>query len=113
MRQDDNFAIAMPDSCTADIVMDLIDEKLTIPIKRQGYLDVYNGVDIIQTHFYIKINVKSFIEKAFEKHIATWMKTSYLTPNRSTPLPSDGDWLKKFNLASGDPDKAAHAQLAK
>jgi hypothetical protein len=114
MQQVDNFAIATPDSCTADIVMDLIDEKLTILIKRQGYLDMYNGVDIIQTQFYIKINVKSLIKKAFEKHIATWMKTSYPnTPNRSTPLPSDGDWLKKFNLASGDPDKTAQAQLAK
>jgi hypothetical protein len=113
MRQVDDFVIATPDSRTADIVMDLIDKKLTIPIKRQGYLDMYNGVDIIQTQFYIKINVKSFIEKTFEKHIATWMKTLYPTPNRSAPLPSDGDWLKKFNLASGNPDKAAQAQLAK
>jgi hypothetical protein len=41
------------------------------------------------------------------------MKTSYPTPNRSTPLPSDGDWLKKFNAAIGDPNKMAQTQLAK
>jgi hypothetical protein len=64
--------------------MDLIDDKLSEPIKRQGYLDLYNGVDILQTRHYIKLTVKTFVEKAFSKHIATWMKTSYLTPNRST-----------------------------
>jgi hypothetical protein len=43
------------------------------------------------------------------------MKTSYPTPNRSTPLPSssDQDWIKKFNLAIGDPDAKIQAQLTK
>ncbi len=41
------------------------------------------------------------------------MKTSYPTPNRSTPLPSDGNWLKQFNAAIGDPNKMAQIQLAK
>jgi hypothetical protein len=50
MRQVDDFAIAAPDAQTADIVMDLIDNKLsTISIKQQGYLNMYNGVDILQT----------------------------------------------------------------
>jgi hypothetical protein len=33
LRQVDNFAIATPDGHTADLVMDLIDNRLTIPIK--------------------------------------------------------------------------------
>jgi hypothetical protein len=43
MHQVDNFAIAAPDALTADILMDMLDNKLTIPIKRQGHLDMYNG----------------------------------------------------------------------
>ncbi len=43
MRQVDDFAIASPDAKTSDMLMDLIDDKLSIPIKRQGYLDMYNG----------------------------------------------------------------------
>ncbi len=93
--------------------MDLIDDSLTIPIKRQGYLDMYNGVDVLQTKYYIKITVKMFIDKVFQKHIGTWMKTSYPSPNRSTPLPSDGDWLKKFNSAIGNPHKTHQSQLTK
>ena len=49
--------------------MDLIDDKLTIPIKHQGYLDMYNGVDIYQTQDYIEINIETFVDKAFAKHI--------------------------------------------
>jgi hypothetical protein len=52
---------------------------------------MYNGVDILQTKHYIHINVNTFIDKVFERHIATWMKTSYPTPNRLTQLPSDSD----------------------
>jgi hypothetical protein len=89
MRQVDDFAEAAPNSKTSDMLMDLIDNKLSIPIKRQGYLDMYNGVNIYQTCHYIKLNVKTFVEKVFECHIATWMKTSYPLSNCSTPLPHD------------------------
>jgi hypothetical protein len=81
--------------------MDMIDNRLKIPIKRQGYLDMYNGIDILQTCYYIKINLKTFIDKIFEPYLATWIKTAYPTPTRSTPLPSDPMWLKKFNAARG------------
>jgi hypothetical protein len=41
------------------------------------------------------------------------MKTSYPTPNRSTPLPSNDKWLKLFNNATGDTDPKRQATLAK
>jgi hypothetical protein len=71
MRQVDNFAVAAPNAKTSNMLMDLIDEKLSIPIKRQGYLDMYNGMDIYQTRHYIKLIVKTFIGKVFKQHIAT------------------------------------------
>jgi hypothetical protein len=49
MRQVDDFAIATPDAKTSDILMDMIDDHLRIPIKRQGYLDMYSGIDLLQT----------------------------------------------------------------
>jgi hypothetical protein len=109
--QVDNFAIATPDGHTANLVMDLIDNRLTIPIKQQGYLDKYNGVDVIQTRDYIKITISTFVKKVFEHHIATWMKTSYPTPNQSAPLPTDASWLEKFNSAIGNSDKAPNPHL--
>ena len=38
--QVDDFAIAAPDERTANILLDLIDDELSIPMKRQGYLDL-------------------------------------------------------------------------
>jgi hypothetical protein len=113
MRQVDDFPIAAPDLYTSDMLMDLINDKLSLPIKRQGYLVMYNGVNVYQTRHYIKLNVKTFVNKVFEHHITTWMKTLCPMPNRSTPLPHADEWLKKFNAATGDPDKKVQATLAK
>jgi hypothetical protein len=93
--------------------MDLIDDKLKIPIKRQGYLDMYSSVDVHQTRHYVKQSVKTFLKKIFEPYFATWMKTCYPMPSRSIPLLSDQMWLKKFNAAIGDPDPKTQAQLTK
>jgi hypothetical protein len=112
-RQVDDFAIAAPDAKTADVLLDLIDDKLKIPVKCQGYLDMYNGIDVLQTRHYIKISITSFINKVFEKHLASWMKSAYPSPVRSTPLPSDANWLKKFNAATGNPDPKQQTKLAK
>jgi hypothetical protein len=38
----------------ADILLDMLDDKLNIPINQQGYLDMYNGRDVLKTHDYIK-----------------------------------------------------------
>jgi hypothetical protein len=113
LHQVDNFTIATPEGHTPNLVMDLIDDKLTIPIKQQGSLDMYNGVDVIQTRDYIKITNSTFVEKVFEHHIATWMKTSYPTPKWFTPLPTDANCLKKFNSVIGNSDKVAQSSLAK
>jgi len=99
-------------STTANILLDEIDDHLTIPVKRQGYLDMYNGIDVRQTRHYIKLSVRSFIDKVFEKHLTTWMKSTYPLGAHSTPLPSDQTFQKKFNSSTGDPDKNAQRKLS-
>jgi hypothetical protein len=113
LHQVDDFAIATSDPKTAYIVLDLLDEQLTIPIKQQGYLDMFNGVNITQTQHYIKISCKSFIEKCCDKHLASWMSTYLMATTRPAPFPCDPSWFKKFNAATGDPDPKKQAKLAK
>jgi hypothetical protein len=88
-RQVDDFAIAAPDEQTANILLDLIDDELSIPIKRQGYLDMYNGIDVMQTKDYIKISCKTFINKICDKYLNSWMRNFTSTKDRPTPLPTD------------------------
>jgi hypothetical protein len=113
MRQVDDFAIAAPDSKTADILLNMINDKLKIPVKRKGYLGMYNGIDVQQTRHYIKISVHLFIDKVFVKHLATWIKPAYPSPVHSTPLSSEPTFQKKFNSSTGNPDKNSQLKLAK
>ena len=112
-RQVDDFAVAAPDSRTAAILLDMIDDCLSIPMKRQGLLDMYNGIDVCQTRYYVKISCETYIGKICEKYLNTWMQNFTSTDDRPTPLPTDPTWTKKFNAATGDPDPLAQAKLAK
>ena len=56
MRQVDDFAIACHDEQTAHMLLDIIDDHLSIPLKRQGLFDMFNGIDVTQTQDYIKID---------------------------------------------------------
>jgi hypothetical protein len=111
MRQLDDFAIAAPDQHTADILMDLLDEQLTMPIKRQGLLDMFNDVDVVQTKHYIKIDCHAYIDKFSARYLATWMNKVPLSENWPTPLPSDADWLRNFNAAVGSDNPKELATL--
>ena len=62
MRQVDDFAVAVPNERIGRILFDLIDERLTFPLKRMGLIDLFNGLDIKQTRDYIKISARTYIE---------------------------------------------------
>ncbi len=112
MRQVDKFAIAAPNERTSDILLNMIDEKLSIPLKRQGLLDMYNGIDILQMKDYIKIDVHSYIQKFCSKYEGTWLSKVPITENCPTPLPTDPNWIKKFNSAIGPSESKAQQELA-
>jgi hypothetical protein len=67
LHQVDDFAIACSDKSTANSLLDLLDDKLTIPMKHMGLLDLYNGLDVIQVRDFIKINCSTYIKKISEK----------------------------------------------
>ncbi len=72
--QVDNFAIAAPDEKTADILLDLVNDQLSIPLKRQGLLGIFNGIEVTQTRDYININCHTYINKFCEKYLNTWLQ---------------------------------------
>ncbi len=74
---------------------------------------MFNGINVTQTCDYIKIDCHSFVEKACEKYLSSWMHSSPITENHPTPLPTDQTWLKKFNAAVGSMNKVDQACLAK
>ena len=75
MRQVDNFAIAARNKCTVNILLDLIDDNLSIPLKRQGLLDMFNGIGIVQTRDYIKIDCHTYITRFCENTLTHGLAT--------------------------------------
>ncbi len=112
-RQVDDFAVAASDERTANILLDMIDDRLTIPMKRQGFLYMYNGINVLQTRHYVKISCATYINKICEKYLLSRMRNFTSTDDQPTPLPTDPAWMKKFNAAIGDPDTIIQARLAK
>ncbi|KAL7555072.1 hypothetical protein ACHAWF_018706 [Thalassiosira exigua] len=112
-RQVDDFAAACPDQHTADLLFDMIDERLSIPLKRQGLIEMFNGMDVVQTRDYIKLHCKSYIERIFEKHLASWMKHVPISSDRPLPMKTEPNYLKRLLTAVGSTDPKEHAKLAK
>ena len=90
----------------------MIDDQLKIPIKRQGLIDMFNGLDVLQTRNYIKIACHSYIDKFCAKYLDTWLRHVPLTENRPTPLPTDATWIKNFNAAVGPSNPKEQSALA-
>jgi hypothetical protein len=110
-RQVNNFAIAAPDQRTTNVLLDMLDEKLTMPIKRQGLLNMFNGVDVVQTRAYIKINCHTYVDKFCEKYLKTWLRKLHIADDCLTPLPTDINWLRDFNSLTGSRDPKVIAKL--
>jgi hypothetical protein len=89
----------------------MLDKKLTMPIKQQGLLDMFNGIDVTQTKHYIKIDCHTYINKFCAKYLDSWLHTVPTTANRPTPLPTNSTWLKKFNATVGPNNPQAQCKL--
>jgi hypothetical protein len=83
----------------------MLNKMLTMPIKCQGLLDMFNGINVVQTRDYIKINCHIYIDKCCSKHLDTWLRKLHIADDRPTPLPTgDKEWMKGFNSATGSKD---------
>jgi hypothetical protein len=111
--QVDDFAVAAPDERTANVLLDMIDDKLTIPMKCQEFLDIYNDINVLQTRHYIKILCTFYLNKICKKYLLLWMWNYTSTDDQPTPLLRDPAWMKKVSAATGDPNPKAQAKFAK
>lgn len=84
-----------------------------MPMKRLGLITLFNGVDVVQSKYFIKISCKTYLEKVSKRHLDNWMPDFKITTQRPLPMPATESFMKAFDKAVGDPDKAVQAQLEK
>ena len=102
-RQVDDFAIAVKNPKTADILINKINECVTTQNKGLG--TKYNGVDLLQTRDYIKISCESFIDRVLQTH--GWDKSSPIDKGRHDIVPVSTESVDKLQMLKGPAEGSA------
>jgi hypothetical protein len=82
-------------------------------MKRLGLITLFNGVDVIQSKYFVKISCQTYLEKISKRHLDNWMNDMKTYTYRPLPMPATESFTKAFDAAVGNPDKAAQAALEK
>ena len=82
LRQVDDIAVAAKNKNAALEIIKEIGSYMTVPIKEEGLVELFNGINVTQSKHNIKIHVTSYLERVFERH-KLWMKNF---PVRNEPL---------------------------
>jgi hypothetical protein len=110
-QQVDDFLLAVKSATVANKVFDLIDAHLHMLMKRQGLVSMYNGLDIQQSRWYIKISIQTWLQIMMEPYFADWLDIQLtLMP---TPLGPCEAFIKRLYSTEGSSDLKVQAQLEK
>ena len=109
LRQVDDFAVAAKNENTAIEMIQEIDKYMTIDIKDLGRLTRYNGVDITQTRFYIKISNETYIQKLLNEH--DWLLDDDTISNIPIPTKNDPTFNQRMESAVPPSDESSQRQL--
>lgn len=111
----DDFTIATANEETAHHFFDLLDNELTMPMKRLGLITLFNGVDILQSRYFVKISCETYLDKVLKWHLENWMNGMKIITHWPLPMPSTStdSFLKTFDSAVGDPWESTQKALEK
>ena len=93
LHQVDDFAIATNNEKLYTCLCDSLDATLLVPMKRQGLLTHYNGLDIIQARNFISVNCGSYVRKLLASHGWTDMHPVHL------PMAADNAHIHSLDTA--------------
>ncbi len=106
LRQVDDFAVAASNEQTAIDLIHEIDRYMTIDIKDLGRLNRYNGVDITQTKYYIKLSNETYVNKLLQEH--DWLLNDDTISN--IPIPTKNEPTFNHRLESAVPPSTEQEQ---
>ena len=110
LRQVDDFAVAAPTTAISDAIITYINAKMTMDVKGLGIVGRFNGMDIEQTKWYVKIHSGRYIQKMLQHH--GWEHKGPL-PSMPLPLPSEPDFSKQLDNAKTPTNSNDQEQLRK
>ena len=97
LRQVDDFSCGAEDESIAISLIQSINEKLKIEVKDLGMQKRFNGVDVDQTKYFIKLHCKTYIKKIIGGH--TWLSNSHPTSRFPIPMKSEAKFSRQMENA--------------
>ena len=98
LRQVDDFAVASTNEQTCIDLIQEIDKHMTIDIKDLGRLTRYNGVDITQAKYFVKLSNPTYIDKLIEEH--EWLLHDSNISNIPSPVKNEQTFNQRMETAS-------------
>lgn len=99
LRQVDDFAVAREDVNISDKVIDIISSKLSVPMKKLGVVERYNGVGIQQTKDCIKIHTTLYLKKILDNH--NWLNDKKTIPINPIPMRNESKYCNMLDEVQG------------
>lgn len=97
LRQVDDFSVAAADANTCSKIIAYINSQMSMDVKDLGLITRFNGVDVFQTKWYIKITCEKYITKMLQHH--DWLLKAP-PPIHPLPLPSDAEFARSLEQAT-------------
>jgi hypothetical protein len=94
LRQVDDFSVSAHDVETCKMIITAIGQFLKVPLNDLGLIRKFNGVNILQTRWYIKIYCADYLLKILENHEWLDLKAS----NQPIPMRSDSHYQRQLEL---------------
>ena len=95
LRQVDDFSVSAREQSTCQEIIRLIGSHLTVPLNDLGIIRKFNGVNIQQTRWYIKLSCEDYILKILRHHQWQELKAS----NIPLPMRSDSKYQREMEHA--------------
>lgn len=97
LRQVDDFSVAAKDRAICSAIISYINSKMSMDVKDLGLIDRFNGMDIFQTKYYVKITCEKYLAKMLQAH--QWSLKAP-PPTLPIPLPADKEFIKQLEEAT-------------
>lgn len=110
-RQVHDVLLTSKSADLANKAWDQIDKHLRMPMKRQGLVSMYNGLDIQQSCWFVKVSIQTWLAIMMEPYFQEWLDIPS-TP-MPTPLSHNEAFIKRLYSTEGDPSAAVQTQLEK
>ena len=111
IHQVDDFVVSAPTLEIANCFFSCLDDLLLEPIKMQGVIDYFNGINLRQSRYFITVDFQIDLDRVFEQH--GWSQIATASLSKSIPILADSTIICELKSALGPTDAATQTALEK